>query len=92
MIEIKKIGKKPRGFACISPERVREIAAMGGRAVPKEHRSFSRNKELAILAGSKGGKAVTSENRTFARSAEIASRAGRKGGAATAFKYKKKFG
>lgn len=49
---------KPRrrvGFAAMSPERQREIAASGGRAVKPENRSFSRNNELAKTAGRKGG-------------------------------------
>ena len=47
--------KSKRGFASMSPERVREIAAKGGKSVPKEKRSFSRDKELAISSGKKGG-------------------------------------
>jgi uncharacterized protein len=47
--------KSRRGFASMSPERQREIAAMGGRSVPVESRSFSRNCELAAEAGRKGG-------------------------------------
>lgn len=45
-----------RGFAAISPERQRAIAAMGSRAVPKEKRSFSLNRELAIASGRRGGR------------------------------------
>lgn len=48
---------KPRGFAAHSPERRREISAMGGRAVPAEKRSFN-NRELAVEAGRKGGAAT----------------------------------
>ena len=47
--------KKPRGFAAMSPERRAEIAAMGGRSIPAEKRSFSQNRELARTAGIKGG-------------------------------------
>jgi general stress protein YciG len=44
-----------RGFATLSPERRREIAKLGGRAVPEEKRSFSQNRDLAREAGRKGG-------------------------------------
>lgn len=47
-------GKK-RGFASMDPERQREIASMGGRAIKPEKRSFSQNKALARSAGKKGG-------------------------------------
>lgn len=48
--------KKKRGFALLTPERHRQIAAAGGRALPNEKRSFSKNRELAVSAGRKGGK------------------------------------
>lgn len=44
-----------RGFAALSPERVREIASSGGKAVPDDKRSFSKNRTLAVEAGRKGG-------------------------------------
>ena len=52
--------KKPdrthmRGFASMSPERVKEIAAKGGAAVPADKRSFSQDRNLAATAGAKGG-------------------------------------
>lgn len=46
-----------RGFASLSPERRREIAARGGAAVKPENRSFSQDRALAAGAGSKGGAA-----------------------------------
>ncbi|MDP2358611.1 MAG: KGG domain-containing protein [Beijerinckiaceae bacterium] len=45
-----------RGFASMDPEKQREIARKGGRAVPQEKRSFSQNRGLASAAGRKGGK------------------------------------
>jgi uncharacterized protein len=48
--------KKKRGFALMSKERVVELAKIGGGLVPAEKRAFSRNPELARLAGSKGGR------------------------------------
>jgi general stress protein YciG len=47
-----------RGLANVSPERRREIASLGGKSVPREHRAFSRDPELAREAGRKGGKAA----------------------------------
>lgn len=48
---------RKKGFAALTPERVREIAAMGGAAVKAEDRAFSRDPELAKRAGAKGGAA-----------------------------------
>lgn len=47
--------KSRRGFAAMSPDRRREIAAKGGASVPAEKRSFSRSTDLAATAGRKGG-------------------------------------
>ncbi|AYV48563.1 stress-induced protein [Caulobacter flavus] len=44
-----------RGFAAMSPEKRRQIAAKGGAAVPPEKRSFSQNRDLAASAGRAGG-------------------------------------
>ncbi len=46
--------KQRRGFACLTPERRREIASKGGSSLKAEQRSFSKSKELASRAGSKG--------------------------------------
>lgn len=46
-----------RGFACMDPERRREIARKGGASVPGEKRSFAQDRELAATAGRKGGEA-----------------------------------
>lgn len=45
-----------RGFASMDEDKQREIAAKGGRSVPDEERSFSKNRELAAEAGRKGGR------------------------------------
>lgn len=50
--------KSRRGFAAMSPEKRREIAAKGGAAVPAEKRSFSQNRDLAVSAGRVGGSAT----------------------------------
>lgn len=44
-----------RGFAAMTPERRREIASLGGQAVPAEKRAFS-DRKLAKIAGRRGGK------------------------------------
>jgi general stress protein YciG len=44
-----------RGFAAMSPEKRREIAAKGGGSVPAEKRAFHKDRKLAAEAGSKGG-------------------------------------
>ncbi len=48
--------KKKRGFACMTPERLREIAAMGGRAAHKEGVAYVFTSETAKIAGAKGGR------------------------------------
>jgi uncharacterized protein len=45
-----------RGFASLTPERRKQIAAMGGAAVKAERRSFSKIPGLAAAAGRKGGR------------------------------------
>lgn len=50
-----RIGRKPRGFAAMSKETQRMLAARGGRAVPAAKRSFMRDRALAVEAGRKGG-------------------------------------
>lgn len=51
------MAKQMRGFAAMSPERRRAIAAKGGASVNPENRSFSKNRNLAVTAGRKGGEA-----------------------------------
>lgn len=48
--------KARRGFAAIAPEKQREIARMGGRAVAPARRSFSQDRALAARAGAAGGR------------------------------------
>jgi general stress protein YciG len=45
-----------RGFATMSPERLRELGSMGGKACPASARTFS-NREKAVEAGKKGAAA-----------------------------------
>jgi uncharacterized protein len=46
--------KLMRGFACLSPERRKEIASMGGKSVSPEKRAYSQDRSLAVAAGLKG--------------------------------------
>lgn len=70
-----------RGFAAMDPEKIRKLAARGGRAVPKEKRSFS-NRALASAAGRRGGSNVPAAARSFSRNRKLAREAGAKGGSA----------
>jgi uncharacterized protein len=69
-----------RGFASMNAERQRQIASMGGKAVPDEKRSFSQNRRLAAEAGRKGGQSVPGAKRSFSQDRALAAVAGRKGG------------
>lgn len=71
--------KSARGFAGMSPEKRREIARKGGKAVKPENRSFFRDRSLAQAAGCKGGSAVPPEKRAFSVDRDLASAAGEKG-------------
>ena len=72
-----------RGFASMNQERQREIASMGGKAVPDSKRSFSQNRALAAQAGRKGGQSVPGSKRSFSQNPGLAAQAGRKGGQAS---------
>jgi len=72
-----------RGFASMDQERQRQIASMGGKAVPDSKRSFSQNRLLAAQAGRKGGQSVPDEKRSFSQNPGLAAEAGRKGGQAS---------
>lgn len=68
--------QKKRGFAAMSPERQKEMAAIGGRAAQRMGRAHRFNSEEAKIAGQRGGK-IVSQNR--AHMAEI----GRRGGSSS---------
>lgn len=70
--------KKARGFAAMSPERLREVSSRGGKGTPKERRAFHLKPELASKAGKIGGKMRAAEDRAFA-DPDFAREAGRKG-------------
>jgi general stress protein YciG len=73
-------GSSHRGFAAMDEAKQREIARQGGRSVPDEKRSFSRDRELAAEAGRKGGESVPPQERSFSQNRQLAAEAGRKGG------------
>ena len=68
-----------KGFASLDPARLKEIARLGGKAVPKEMRSFSTNRQTASDAGRKGGQSVPNDKRSFSKDRKLAAEAGRKG-------------
>lgn len=74
--------KLKKGFATMSPERQREIASMGGKAVKPAQRSFSLDRKLAASAGRKGGANVPGSKRSFFQDRELARAAGSAGGSA----------
>lgn len=82
-METKPGAKSRRGFASMTPERQREIARKGGKSVPNDRRSFSKDLTLAATAGRKGGLAVSAAKRSFSLNRELAAQAGRKGGHAS---------
>ncbi|MFA4893014.1 KGG domain-containing protein [Brevundimonas sp.] len=55
MTDVKSPGR-PRGFAAMSLELRRQIAAKGGASVAPERRTFSKDSDLARAAGQKGGR------------------------------------
>ena len=57
MAQDSKSGTSNRGFASMDPALQRAIASKGGRSVPPEERSFSKDRALAAEAGRKGGEA-----------------------------------
>lgn len=52
-----------RGFAAMDPERVRELAARGGRVAHERGTGHRFTSEEAREAGRKGGKAMRSARR-----------------------------
>ena len=52
----KENGISRRGFASMTPERRKEIASMGGKAVSADKRAFSQSRDLARAAGRLGGR------------------------------------
>ena len=57
-------GRKRSGFASMTPERRKEVAANGGASVTKEKRHFSTNPDKAREAGKKGGFAKSNKGKS----------------------------
>jgi general stress protein YciG len=57
---------KPRGLAALSPERRREIAALGGKAAHAQGKAHRFTSQEAKAAGQRGGK-VSSKKRKEVR-------------------------
>jgi general stress protein YciG len=74
--------KSRKGFAGMDVAKRREIARMGGSAVPDHKRSFSRDRSLAKSAGQKGGQSTPPEKRSFSVNPPLARELGRRGGMA----------
>ena len=72
-------GRK-RGFAAMDENKQRQIASMGGKSVPAQHRKFSTDRQFASKVGRKGGLNVPASERSFSKDHQFASEAGRKGG------------
>ncbi len=70
--------KRRKGFAAMSPERVREIGAMGGRAAHVQGKAHRWTPEEAQAAG----RAAQAQGKAHRWTSEEARAAGRKGGRA----------
>jgi general stress protein YciG len=56
MDETEEKPQRKRGFAAMSPDRLKEIARKGGASIPPHKRAFSVDRDLAASAGRRGGK------------------------------------
>jgi general stress protein YciG len=54
---------KPKGFAAMDPEKVKEIASLGGKAAQRTGKAHKWTPAEAVEAGRKGGQ-VTKERGT----------------------------
>jgi hypothetical protein len=68
-----------RGFASMSPERRKEIAARGGRAAHEQGTAHEFTPEEARNAGRKGGQIISRNRAHMARIGRVGGRASRRG-------------
>ncbi len=61
------LAPKPRGLAALTPERRKEIAAMGGRSVHAKGTGHRFTSKSASKAGKKGGTVVSKNRKHMAR-------------------------
>lgn len=59
---------KKRGFASLSPERVRELASEGGKKAHENGTAHRWTREEAVVAGKKGGASRQKASRAKAAS------------------------
>jgi hypothetical protein len=71
--------REPRGFACLSAERRRDISGKGGRAAHAKGTAHQFNHEEAVAAGQKGGQAAWRRGRAHRFTPAEAKAAGQKG-------------
>jgi general stress protein YciG len=72
-------GKSRRGFASMDPEKVREIASMGGQTAHAIGRAHEFTSEEASQAGTLGGAAAHAQGKAHQFTPAEARKAGRKG-------------
>lgn len=65
--------KKPRGFAALSPERLREISSKGGRRAVELGVGHRFTSEEAREAGRKGGAGGTGQAKNWRAHREVVS-------------------
>jgi len=68
--------RRPRGFAAMSPERVREISRLGGKAAHQKGVAHEFTREEAQAAGRKGGLAAHQHDAIHGDTADQPSRPG----------------
>ena len=83
-------GKRKRGFAAMTPEQRRAIAAKGGKTAHALGKAHCFTCEEATQAGRKGGIALHLLGKQHVFTPEEAAVAGRKGGLARARQRKQK--
>ena len=69
-----------RGFASMNAERQRQIASMGGKAVPMRSAASRRIAAWRPRPGARAGRACPGAKRSFSQDRTLAAVAGRKGG------------
>lgn len=60
-----KPAKSKRGFANMSAERIKEVAAMGGKESQRSGKGHKFDSQTGKAAGSKGGKAAQKSGKAY---------------------------
>ena len=74
-------GKAKRGFANMDPERVKEVAAQGGKEAQSRGKAHRFNSETGREAGRKGGKAAQRSGKAYRLTGDKARQAAKAGAA-----------